>query len=580
MFVSLEKLGLSCVSLIAITALSACGGGGGGGSSSPPPAADILAPTVTFSPRTLTVASGETGTSTLTARDNVGVVSGPTVTCTNGGSFSANVFTAPEVSETTTSVCTARATDAAGNIGSTTLTVTIPAPEPDTTAPVVTFSPTTLSVQSGGTGSSTLTATDDVGVDEGPTVVCTNNGSFANNTFTAPTVTTDTTSICTATASDAAGNSAEATLTVAISPQTSEFFRTVSDTITIDPVLGFFELPNDPSILAGVTKSASGAVSLFAATNTGIGTYDDAVLTAQPTLGTVGTAPLDLLFADLTGFEGNNQELVFLDEINDLLIGSDVNPSNEFGTLRTQSVGNLCDAGRGSGTQFVGGSGPNRTRDDILVGTTNGLFYVSAGFANDGVTTSGFSSPSPIVPTGNFCALSASPTGPGDTSYTVFDATTASIKGFEGEADDASSYEEQFSFDLSSSISPNTQPILFEATYSASSASTVFSVFDAQSGTGSTVIISDVGVTPDTAVVNLDLESPTDILLITRGLSEDAIIVSPTSQYAVYIRNANRTTRTVELIDIGLGYDQVEFAGGAVAFGSSTQNNIVIRSLQ
>ena len=47
-----------------------------------------------------------------------------------------------------------------------------------------------------------------------------------------------------------------------------------------------------------------------------------------------------------------------------------------------------------------------------------------------------------------------------------------------------------------------------------------------------------------------------------------------------WVRDANRTTVSVELIDIGLGFDQVEFAGGAVAFASSTQSDIIIRSLQ
>ena len=90
----------------------------------------------------------------------------------------------------------------------------------DTTAPVVSFSPNTLTVTSGGTGTSTLSATDNVGVTTGPNVTCTNNGAFAGTTFTAPSVTVQTTSVCTATASDAAGNSGQATLTVTIDPAT------------------------------------------------------------------------------------------------------------------------------------------------------------------------------------------------------------------------------------------------------------------------------------------------------------------------------------------------------------------------
>ncbi len=120
-------------SVIALGSLTACGGGGGGGgnnSAPPPPAQDTTAPNVSFSPATLTVESGMTGTSTLTATDNVGVTSGPTVTCTNGGAFDvgSNTFTAATVSTETTSECTATASDAAGNQGSATLTVTMTPP--------------------------------------------------------------------------------------------------------------------------------------------------------------------------------------------------------------------------------------------------------------------------------------------------------------------------------------------------------------------------------------------------------------------------------------------------------------------
>lgn len=117
-------------------ALSACGGGGN--TSTPttpttPVTTDTIVPTVSFSPATLTLTSGETGASTLTATDNVGVTSGPTVSCDNGGGFDDNVFTAPTVSAVTTSICTATASDAAGNNGSATLTVTVNPPAATTT---------------------------------------------------------------------------------------------------------------------------------------------------------------------------------------------------------------------------------------------------------------------------------------------------------------------------------------------------------------------------------------------------------------------------------------------------------------
>jgi len=558
-----KSLQISSVAILSLLGLSACGGGGGGGGGGgssnnfTPPSGDFISPSVSFLPNSLTVESGGTGTSTVTASDNVGVVSGPAVTCTNGGSFSNGVFTAPVVTETTTSICTGSATDAAGNEGTARLTVTIPSPEPDTENPVVTFSPNTLTVTGGQTGSSTLTATDDTVVAEGPTVVCTNNGSFANNTFTAPTVTTQTTSICTATAEDADGNTGEATLSVTINPEVSAFFQTTVDTIATDPILGFLEIPTQPSTLVGLSKSAAGSVSAFAATNTDIGIYDDPTLTPQPTLGTVGTAPLNVLFADVDGMDGGLDDLIFLDEFNDLLVGVPLNADNTFNSPVTRSVGRLCNAGRGSGTRFIGsGNGADPTRDDILVGTTTeGLAYVGAGFANDGENTSGLSSPRFIVVGGNFCSLIVSPTGIGDTTYITYDSPTGTIVGVEGESDDGSSYEEEFSTDISNFVDLDIEPILFDATFGPSSADTVFTVFESTPEAGSTLIISDVGVTPSTDVINLDIEAPTDMLLISRGSSDDAIIVSPTSQYAIYIRDANRTTVSVELIDIGrFGY--------------------------
>lgn len=124
-------------------ALSVCGCGGSGGRTAPPappppPASDATAPNVTFNPDRLTLLSGETAAATLTATDNIGVTSGPTVTCTQGGSFENDQFTAPSTTADITSVCTATAEDAAGNTGSATLTVTItgvapPPPPPDPT---------------------------------------------------------------------------------------------------------------------------------------------------------------------------------------------------------------------------------------------------------------------------------------------------------------------------------------------------------------------------------------------------------------------------------------------------------------
>ena len=125
------------VSLISLAfALTSCGGGGGGGGNSGGGSgggggsADTTRPNLSFSPASLTVESGMTGSSTLSASDNVGITSGPSVTCDNGGSFdvASNSFTAPSVTAETTSTCTATARDAAGNEGTATLTVTVTPP--------------------------------------------------------------------------------------------------------------------------------------------------------------------------------------------------------------------------------------------------------------------------------------------------------------------------------------------------------------------------------------------------------------------------------------------------------------------
>lgn len=195
----------------------ACGGGGssssGGVTPPPAPVADTAAPAVTFNPTTLSLTGGTTGTASVTATDNTGVTTGPTVSCTNGGTFAGGTFTAPVVTTSTTSACTATAGDAAGNSGTATLTVTI---SPDSEAPAVSFSAATLTLDSGETAASALSATDNVAILGSPDVSCTNGGSFAGGTFTAPSVSVDTTVVCTATVSDEAGNTSEATLTATV----------------------------------------------------------------------------------------------------------------------------------------------------------------------------------------------------------------------------------------------------------------------------------------------------------------------------------------------------------------------------
>ena len=229
-----SKLALLTVSSIV---LASCGGGGGSStpppSPPPPPPPDTTAPTVSFNPTSLTVNSGETAAVTVSATDNVAVTSGPTVSCDNGGTFSSDQFTAPATTSDITVTCTATASDAAGNQGNATLTVTVIGVPPDTEAPMVSFSPNTLTVVSGANGTSTLTATDNVAVTVGPNVTCTNGGSFSGSTFTAPSTTTDLTSVCTATAEDAAGNSGTDTLTVTVTGAPSSDV-TISGKITFD----------------------------------------------------------------------------------------------------------------------------------------------------------------------------------------------------------------------------------------------------------------------------------------------------------------------------------------------------------
>ena len=192
--------------------LSSCGGGG---SSNTSPAPDTSAPSVTFSPSSLTVESGETTGVTLTATDNIAVTSGPDVECDNGGEFANGNFTAPTVAEQTTVTCTAMASDAAGNQGDATLSVTVN-PPPDTTPPSLEFTPSSLTVVAESISPVTLTASDDNGITTGPDVECDNGGNFTNGNFTAPNVTEQTIVTCTATASDAAGNQGDATLSVTV----------------------------------------------------------------------------------------------------------------------------------------------------------------------------------------------------------------------------------------------------------------------------------------------------------------------------------------------------------------------------
>jgi hypothetical protein len=111
---------------LSLTFLAACEGGEL--SKSVVLASDSTPPTLSFTPSALRVESGGTASSVLSAVDNVGIVEGPSVACTERGVFEGSIFQAPVVENETISLCTATATDAAGNVGTTLLMVTIEPP--------------------------------------------------------------------------------------------------------------------------------------------------------------------------------------------------------------------------------------------------------------------------------------------------------------------------------------------------------------------------------------------------------------------------------------------------------------------
>jgi len=316
----LKRTHLSTLSIASALLLSACGGGGGSssggvGGGGGTPVADTFAPSVSFNPSTLSVVSETTASSTLSASDANGIASGPTVTCTAGGDFNigTNTFTAAAVTTNTTSVCTAVASDPTGNQGSATLTVTMtPPPPPDTSAPVITFNPPSLTVASGSTATAILTVTDAGGVSATPTASCTDGGTYDVNTgvFTPPDVTSQTTVVCTISVTDDAGNVGTSTFDAIVSPAPVAAAASLSGTLTYDRVplnqdliQGVFfsglnfdatvQMPIRQSILSGqsvrvrvrseVQKGAPNEVDLQVVDNTA----GDAVYAMQGALGVV-----------------------------------------------------------------------------------------------------------------------------------------------------------------------------------------------------------------------------------------------------------------------------------------------------
>ncbi|SVE23288.1 uncharacterized protein METZ01_LOCUS476142, partial [marine metagenome] len=134
----------------------------------------------------------------VTATDNVGVTSGPNCTPDSGSLFPIG---------TTTVTCTA--SDAAGNVGTASFTVTVNYTGLGDAPPVLTVPPNitdSTSNSAGKTVTFTVTASDDVGVTSGPNCTPPSGSNFSVGTTTV-----------TCTASDVAGNTGTGTFTVTIS---------------------------------------------------------------------------------------------------------------------------------------------------------------------------------------------------------------------------------------------------------------------------------------------------------------------------------------------------------------------------
>lgn len=464
-----------------------------------------------------------------------------------------------------------------GGSGSSSGGTSTPAPTPDTTAPVVTFNPTALTIESEFSENVTLTATDNVRVTSGPTVTCTNGGAFADNVFTSPAAISQITSVCTATANDAAGNSGQATLTVTIVPRPA--FSRTSDTLALDAVIGMTNIPTEPGTLVGVTRNAAnGTVSTFAAKTADFGQFDDAVVTAQSTLGTVGVAPLDVLYANTSGLLDGTSDLVFLDEVNDELVAVPLSADNTFELPITQSIPNACAAGLGASTRVSApGTGrPDTIQTDILVGTTDGLFLVGAGNSNEG-GVSGLTAPEALVTEGNFCNLFVE-RFVNETIYAAYNSATGVLTAFQETSGDSNDYELIFTSDISDKFPANAEHLLMSGFQDGFGLDVLYNVFNNPEG-GTTLVQTLVGSRDFVTTYDLDIESPTDIIVFENGGRQRVALVSPTSGIAIYIPTPRLAQTNIEVLDTGSGFDQVTYSddAGSLIFSSSTQENIIVR---
>lgn len=112
---------LTSVCLLAV--ITGCGGSDETASTS---TADVTPPSVTIAASSATVEGGETVALTVAANDTVDGASTPVVTCT-GGTVVGNLLVTGTVAVDTSIICTARATDKAGNAGQASATIAVKA---------------------------------------------------------------------------------------------------------------------------------------------------------------------------------------------------------------------------------------------------------------------------------------------------------------------------------------------------------------------------------------------------------------------------------------------------------------------
>ncbi len=226
---------LSC-SLIISAVLSGCGGSGSNSETNNTPTlpSDVSPPEITFTPNTIALLSTESAVVELSFTDDQTTQLSPVIVCENGGVFdaSANTYTAPETSSVLVTNCTASVSDNAGNESHATLSITVNPQVADTTAPTISFSPSTLNMASGTSAQVQLSFSDDTDTTLTPQVECVD-GAINDNVYTAPNTRLTRELSCTATVYDAAQNQSTSILTI-----------NVAGSAVADLSIDIFNLPN------------------------------------------------------------------------------------------------------------------------------------------------------------------------------------------------------------------------------------------------------------------------------------------------------------------------------------------------